>query len=94
MSEEVKAPPCAPRARLICPGAAKLRKADKVRLIFHAYGQTFELACKVWRLAERNPLYQSTIAHNQLFNPGLHPDTIVLGFEPDWSSSTSDPEIR
>ncbi|MEM6308771.1 MAG: hypothetical protein AAF754_01885 [Pseudomonadota bacterium] len=76
------------------PGAAKLRKADRVRLVFDAYGQVFDLNCKVWRLAERNPLYQSTLAHNQLFNPGLHPDTIVLGFEPDWSSSTSDPEVR
>lgn len=76
------------------PGAATLRAAEKVRLVFEAYGQQFDLTCSVWRLAPQNPLYQSTIAHNRLFNPDLHPETVVLGFEPDWQSSTSDPEFR
>lgn len=74
------------------PGAETLHAARQCRLIFDAYAQKFDLACKVWRLAPHNPLYQSTIAHNQLFNPALHPDTIVLGFEPDWSESRSEPE--
>jgi len=76
------------------PGAAAIRAADKVRLVFSASGQVFDLTCKVWRLAARNPLYQATLAHNRLFNPDIHPDTIVLGFEPDWQNSTSDPEFR
>ena len=76
------------------PGAAKIREAGDVRLVFNAYNQTFDLTCKVWRLAEHNPLYQATIAHNKLFNPTLHPDTEVLGFEPNWDQSTSDPELR
>lgn len=76
------------------PGAATIRAAENVTLVFQAYGQRFDLACKVWRLASRNPLYQSTIAHNRLFNPDIHPETVVLGFEPDWQRSTSDPEIR
>lgn len=75
-------------------GAATIREADRVRLVFEAYNQVFDLTCKVWRLTEKNPLYQSTMAHNKLFNPGLPPDTEVLGFEPDWAASSSDPELR
>ncbi len=76
------------------PGAQTLHRAKSVRLVFQAYGQTFDITCKVWKLAPHNPLYQATMAHNALFNPGLHPETIVLGFEPDWAASTSDPEVR
>lgn len=76
------------------PGAATIRRADRVRLKYEAYNQVFELDCKVWKLVGRNPIYQATIAHNQLFNPDLHPDTVVLGFEPDWNASGSDPEYK
>ncbi len=76
------------------PGAERLRAAERVRLVYEAYAQVFDLSCKVWRLAAHNPLYQSTMAHNQLFNPSLHPETVVLGFEPDWPASSSDPEFR
>ena len=76
------------------PGAAQIREAGHVRLVFDAYNQSFDINAKVWRLAEHNPLFQTTIAHNRLFNPALPPDTEVLGFEPDWSASTSDPEFR
>ena len=76
------------------PGAAKIRDAGSVRLRFDAYNQVFDLRCKVWRLASHNPLHQATLAHNGLFNPALPPDTEVLGFEPDWDSSSADPELR
>lgn len=76
------------------PGAAQLRAAETVRLVFDAYAQVFDLTCKVWRLADHNPLCQATLAHNRLFNPSLPPGTVVLGFEPDWSLSSSQPEIR
>lgn len=69
-------------------GAATIRAADRVKLTFEAYGQRFDLDCKVWKLSRRNPLYQATVAHNRLFNPALHPETEVLGFEPDWQTST------
>ena len=69
------------------PGAAKIRSAETCRLVFAAYGQSFEIRCKVWKLTPKNLLNQSTIAHNRLFNPELPGNTIVLGFEPDWSSS-------
>jgi len=76
------------------PGAAIIRDAETVRLVFDAYNQMFDLTCKVGRLAAHNPLYQSTMAHNTLFNPSLPPDTEVLGFEPNWEASTSDPVYR
>ncbi|KNG93523.1 hypothetical protein [Pseudaestuariivita atlantica] len=76
------------------PGAAALREAASVRLRFEAYAQMFELRSKVWRLAEHNPLWQATMAHNALFNPALPSDSVVLAFEPDWEASTSEPEIR
>lgn len=76
------------------PGAAQIREAGQVRLVFDAFAQVFDLNCKVWRLAEHNPLHQATMAHNKLFNPAIPPDTVILGFEPDWPASTSDPEYR
>ena len=76
------------------PGAARIREAEHARLVFDAYAQRFELACKVWRLTETNPLHQATVAHNQLFNPSMPPDTVILGFEPDWTASSATPEIR
>lgn len=75
------------------PGAARLRAAGTATLRFDAYAQRFDLTCRVWKLARRNPLHAATIAHNRLFNPGLPPDAEVLGFEPDWSASVADPDI-
>ena len=76
------------------PGAAKIREAGEVRLRFDAYNQVFELTCKVWRLAEHNPLFQATVAHNKLFNPAFAPGTEVLGFEPIWDRSSAEPPLR
>lgn len=73
------------------PGAATIREAGEVRLVFDAFAQMFDLTCRVFRLAPRHFLHQSTITHNKLFNPGLSPEAVVLGFEPDWSRSSSDP---
>lgn len=73
------------------PGAGTIRSAEHVRLVFDAYAQRFDIICRVWKLAPRNPLHQATIAHNRLFNPGLPGKTEVLGFEPDWRRSTGDP---
>jgi hypothetical protein len=76
------------------PGAAAIREAGTVRLAFDAYRQRYDLTCRVWRLAEHNPAYQSTWWHNILFNPGLPPGTVILGFEPDWAASSADPDPR
>lgn len=74
-------------------GALKIRRAQSCRLAFDAYAQRFDLVCKVWKLAPHNLLYQATMAHNRLFNPGIPPDTVVLGFEPDWGACSADPPI-
>lgn len=75
------------------PGAAKIHDAGTCRLVFDAYSQRFDLTCKVWRLAPHNLLHQATMAHNILFNPGLPPETEILGFEPDWSASSAEPPL-
>jgi hypothetical protein len=72
-------------------GAARIREAGRSVLTFQAWGQRYDLDCRVWTLAEHNPLYQATYWHNLLFNPNLPSDTISLGFEPDWSRSSADP---
>ena len=76
------------------PGAARIREAGRATLTFAAYNQRYDLACRVWTLAEHNPLHQATYWHNLLFNPELAADTIIRGFEPDWSCSTADPRPR
>lgn len=68
-------------------GAAQLLEAGECSLLFAAYSQEYRLSCKVVKLSKQHPLYQSTWWHNLLFNPELHPDTIILGFEPDWDAS-------
>ena len=74
-------------------GAEQLVETRQVRLVFDAYAQRFELGCKVWRLAPNNLLARATVAHNILFNPALHPESTVLGFEPDWQRSSAEPAI-
>lgn len=71
--------------------AAAIRGAERCRLVFAAYGQYWDLPCRVWGLAEHNPLWQATYWHNKLFNPALTPEAVVLGFEPDWARSEADP---
>ncbi len=75
------------------PGAAQIREAGRCRLVFDAYAQRFDLDCKVWQLAEHNSLHEATMAHNRLFNPDLPAETVVLGFEPEWAASASDPNL-
>jgi hypothetical protein len=73
------------------PGASSIREAGRATLTFEAYNQRYDLACRVWTLAGNNLLHQATYWHNLLFNPELAADTIILGFEPDWSRSSAAP---
>ncbi len=75
------------------PGAAKIREAERVTLVFEAYAQKFTLDCKVWTLTQTNALYQATWWHNHLFNPDLAGDAVILGFEPDWNASSAEPPV-
>ncbi len=72
------------------PGAAAISAAGNCTLTFKAYGQRYDLLCKVRTLDKTNPLYQATWWHNMLFNPNMHPDTVIFGFEPDWAHSTAE----
>lgn len=72
-------------------GAALIKEASRCRLVFEAFSQRFDLDCGVLRLEPEDYLYQATWWHNLLFNPSLHPDTIILAFLPDWDSSGESP---
>lgn len=70
-------------------GAARIAESKYCTLIFDAFNQKYEIDCQVWILSYEDPLHQSTIAHNILFNPLLHPKTIVIAFKPNWVKSSS-----
>ena len=72
-------------------GARTIVRSKHCRLVFQAYNQRFELACKVDRLSPHDPLYQATWWHNKIFNPDLNPETIVLGFKPQWADCNGEP---
>jgi len=74
--------------------ALRIQRATYAVLQFDKFAQRVELRCKVWRLTQRNYYWQATYWHNGLFNPGAPSDAIVLGFEPDWSSSVARPPFH
>lgn len=69
-------------------GAAIILAAGRCTLVFEAYSQVWRLECGVRQLSKPDPLFEATLTHNRLFNPVLPNDTMVLGFEPDWSKSS------
>ena len=68
-------------------GAKKIIKSTVCSLVFEAYNHNFKLDCEVELLRKEDPLYQATWWHNSLFNSSLHPDTLILAFNVNWSSS-------
>ena len=74
-------------------GAQTLIKAGGCTLTFDAYGQRFDLFCTVEELSSGSPNFQATLWHNLLFNPNLHPKSMILAFAPDWSASSSVPDL-
>jgi len=72
-------------------GATKLKDAERCRLTFEAHGQRFDFDCEATQFVRGDPIYEATWWHNALFNPNMHPETIVLGFKPDWATSSSVP---
>ena len=55
------------------------------RLSFNAFSHDFDIVFNVFKLEKSEFLYHSTISHNQLFNVNIHPETIVLSFNPKWN---------
>ena len=72
-------------------GAKLLLEAERCRLDFEAYRQKFSLVCSVRKLQNNDSMYQATYWHNLLFNPNLSPDTIIIGFQPEWQACSADP---
>ena len=71
----------------------KILAAQKCRLHFSAYNQTFEIACTVSELGSTDPMYQSTWWHNHLFNPDMSSSAVVVAFAPLWSDSNAEPPV-
>lgn len=70
--------------------ATRILDAGTCTLAFEAYAHRFDLTCEIKALDTGHPLYQATWWHNMLFNPDLHPETVVLAFKPEWDNSTSE----
>ena len=82
-------------AAAFAPGSAFAEAAcrsGQCRLVFDVYSQRFDLACSVRLHGPLDPFREAAYWHNKLFNPELHPDTVVLGFVPDWERSKAVPE--
>ena len=75
------------------PGGAAICVAGICTLTFEGYGQRFDLYCKASELSEEDPLFQASWCHNLLFNPSLHPEAVILCFEPNWGRSSAEPII-
>ena len=73
--------------------AATLLDHRECRLAFEQFSQRFDVHCTVRRLSRNNPLREATFWHNLLFNPRLTADCAILGFEPDWPRSETDPPV-
>ena len=73
--------------------AATLLDHRECRLAFEQFSQRFDVHCTVRRLSRNNPLREATFWHNLLFNPRLTADCAILGFEPDWPRSETEPPV-
>ncbi|MEM7302757.1 MAG: hypothetical protein AAF468_16895 [Pseudomonadota bacterium] len=72
-------------------GAGRILEKENVTLTYQGFGQQYDVVARAYRLSPAHPLFDATRWHNLLFNPDFHPETIILAFEPDWQSSTSEP---
>ncbi|MDE0810131.1 MAG: hypothetical protein OSB69_12525 [Alphaproteobacteria bacterium] len=72
-------------------GAETMLHAGFGRLDFEEFGQTYSFPVRIARLISNDPLYQSTFWHNAMFNPSMDPNLTIIGFQPDWSTATSNP---
>ena len=73
--------------------AATLLAHRECRLDFEQFSQRYRVHCTVRRLSRNNPLREATFWHNLLFNPRLPADCTILGFEPDWPKSDTEPPV-
>lgn len=74
-------------------GAGQICAAGTCTLRFEAYSQRFDLDCSVTQAAPGDALAGATLWHNRLFDPNIHPETVVLVFTPNWNHSTATPTV-
>jgi hypothetical protein len=73
--------------------ANTLTSIGQCQLSFSQFNQTFDLACDIERLSSTSEEFQITWWHNLLFNPHLEETATILGFLPNWQTSTADPVV-
>ena len=70
--------------------AARMAEAGSCTLEFRAYAQRYRFKCAIRRLEVGDSIRDEAWWHNLMFNPGLHPDAVTLGFDPDWRGSIAE----
>ena len=69
-------------------GAEKIANLDYCILQYEEFGQCYSIPCSPSTISKNHQLYSATYWHNFLFNSSLPANPMVLGFKPDWGSST------
>ena len=72
-------------------GAETMLRAGFGQLDFEEFRQTYTIPVRITRMTANDPLYQATYWHNAMFNPSIDPNLTIIGFQPDWSTATSNP---
>ena len=70
--------------------AARMVAVGSCTLEFRAYAQLYRFGCAIRRLEIGDPIREAAWWHNLMFNPGLSPGAVMLGFDPDWRGSISE----
>ena len=70
--------------------AMRMVAAGFCTLEFRAYSQRYRFDCAIRQLEVGDPIREAAWWHNLMFNPGLSPDAVMLGFDPDWRGSISE----
>ena len=68
--------------------ANQIVQVEQCVLTFDQGNQKYSLNCSVRDIDEQDLKYQTTYWHNHLFNPAMPGRVKILGFRPDWESST------
>lgn len=68
--------------------ADQIVEVDSCTLLFDQGNQIYTLNCATRFVEYEHKLHQATYWHNRLFNPALPGRVRVIGFLPDWESSS------
>jgi hypothetical protein len=68
--------------------ADQIVEVGSCTLLFDQGNQIYKLNCTARFIEHEHQLHQATYWHNRLFNPALPGRVKVIGFLPDWETST------